>query len=191
MQRRAVELMLRSRGQVYEIQARWMVGSSGPNTCKHVLHDTAQCTKHRLAILPTQMTTKQRYELSWHPGSAQRGQLLDGKNHRNKWEEPPAFNRALQGHSSKQADPRKFAHRLVEKGFAPFLYHLGTANNESSITSDGIVPRGRAHEKHWEMKTQERHRPASSLLCLRLTCRQTRIINLVFIVGDIVPVVRH
>ena len=43
MQRRAFQPMLRSRGQLYKIQTRWMVGSSGPNTCKHVIHDTAQC----------------------------------------------------------------------------------------------------------------------------------------------------
>ena len=41
---------------------------------------------------------------------------------------------------------------------------------------------------HGEVKTQERDRPATSLLCLRLTSRQTRSINLAFIVGAIVPV---
>ena len=41
---------------------------------------------------------------------------------------------------------------------------------------------------HGEVKTQERDRPVTSLLCLRLTSRQTRSINLVFIVGAIVPV---
>ena len=41
---------------------------------------------------------------------------------------------------------------------------------------------------HGEVKTQERDRPATSLLCLRLTSRQTRSIDLVFIVGAIVPV---
>ena len=47
-----------------------------------------------------------------------------------------------------------------------------------------------AHMKssHREVKTQERDRPATSLLCLRMTSRQTRSINLVFIVGAIVPV---
>ena len=41
---------------------------------------------------------------------------------------------------------------------------------------------------HGEVKTRERDRPATSLLCLRMTSRLTRSINLVFIVGAIVPV---
>ena len=41
---------------------------------------------------------------------------------------------------------------------------------------------------HVEVKTQERDRPATSLLCLRMTSRQTRSINLVFIVGATMPV---
>ena len=47
-----------------------------------------------------------------------------------------------------------------------------------------------AHMKssHVEVKTQERDRPATSLLCLRMTSRRTRSINLVFIVGATMPV---
>ena len=106
-------------------------------TRHRTVHQTSVCDV--LESL-TQVTTKQRYEVSWHPGSDMTGQLLFGKIHWKKWEEPSACIRAPQGHASKQADTRKFTYRLVEKGFASFLYHLGTAKNESSITSDGIIP---------------------------------------------------
>ena len=88
------------------------------------------------------------------------------------WEEPPAFTRAIPGYSWNKVDQRFFSHKPAEKGFAPFLYHLGTSRSESSIISDGIIPvereRGDAHVKssNQEMKAeQESDKPVPSLLC--------------------------
>ena len=129
------------------------------------LHQTSLCD---ILLSQTQMTTKQRYELSWHPGSALRGQLLDGKNHRTKWEEPPAFIRALKdtrrNKRIRESSPtdwlRKDSHHSCIILELPKMNLLSL--RMASFWED-------AHMKslHGEMKTQERDRPATSFLCLR------------------------
>ena len=56
--------------------------------------------------------------------------------------EEPLFIRALQGHSGKHLDISTFSHKKIEKGHAPFLYHIGFSRNEDSVNSGELVPGG-------------------------------------------------
>ena len=61
---------------------------------------------------------------------------------------------------------QRSSHKLVEGGFAPFLYHLRTFKNETSIFSDSIIPGGRDYQKFKTRDSQEAGKRHASYLSL-------------------------
>ena len=53
----------------------------------------------------------------------------------------------IQGHSSDRVSPKLFSHKLIEAGSAPYIYHLGSSSDESSIISKGMLSGGYEREK--------------------------------------------
>ena len=51
-----------------------------------------------------------------------------------------SFIRAAQCHSGKNLDKSTYSHKKIEKGDAPFLYHIGFSRNEESMKPEGHVP---------------------------------------------------
>ena len=52
------------------------------------------------------------------------------------------YIRALQGHSGENLDFSTLSSKQKEKGYAPFLYRVGSSRNEYPIKSGGRVPGG-------------------------------------------------
>ena len=91
----------------------------------------------------TSMSTKEWYEVSWHPGSRKTGQSLYSGTMLARG----TYIRAIQGHSPRVVNAKHLSHKKVE-GHTTFLYHLWTSMKKKSIMSDGILPGGKDHESY-------------------------------------------
>ena len=71
------------------------------------------------------------------------GQPSYQQMHNNFRREEPMCIRAPKGHSvKKNLDISTCSHKKVEKGYAPFLNHIGFSRSEDSEKSGGLVPGG-------------------------------------------------